>query len=359
MIIYIDDIVRESVVSDSLSPVEVGALEDIASVVRSGDHLVLGDALSLLAISKFSRLGDSARAAYNYVFIRVPQQESILEKVEIYVKIILGDGSPTVSPVGRQQVITIPLAFCANMNLRAPLEIIFEEINDHYIYEIITKWYVSRSLDVRALNRKYRPIHGGGNRTYSVFERAQRESSIFCVCITDSDKKYPSDTCGITSAKVRESNDSSKVLAHHLDLDFHEIENLVPLSFIAEKSNSRHTDVMIAALKAAEERGYQEAKLFYDYKKGLKYSYLHACPDALNYWGAVLPGGAHSCSNGCLFGSCTCDLLKPLQNRAEMRMHIEQLTPISPTECPTLEALWKAIGSTLASWSAASPARLV
>ncbi|PTR25848.1 hypothetical protein [Pseudomonas sp. GV085] len=359
MIIYISDTIKDCITSGSLSPTEIGALEDIASTVRSGDHLVLGDAQSLFALTKFVKLGTSARTAFKSVFVRVPQQESILEKVEVYVKIIPGDGIPSLSTIGNQKIICIPLTFCADMNFRTPLEIIFEEINDRYIYEIITEWYVSQALDVRTLNRKYRPIHGGGNRTYSVFERTQSENNSFCLCITDSDKKFPTDDSGATSTKVRESNDATKVLAHHLDLDFHEIENLVPLSFIADKSNSRHTDVMIAALKTAEQNGHQEAKLFYDYKKGLKYSLLHSCPDARNYWGTALPAFAQSCTKGCPPETCKCDLLKPLQNRAEMRLHIEQLTPICPNECPILEALWKSIGSTLTSWSAAAPARLV
>ncbi|MEN5136369.1 MULTISPECIES: hypothetical protein [unclassified Pseudomonas] len=359
MIIYIGESINSCVTNGNLSPVEISALEDIASAVRSGDHLVLGDAQALIALSKFVKLGDSARAAYKSVFFRVPQQESILEKVEVYVNIVPGDGVPTLNTVANQKVISIPLIFCADMNLRAPLEIIFEEINDHYIYEIISKWYVSKALAVKTLNRRYRPIHGGGNRTYAVFERAQRDNNLFCLCITDSDKKYPTDDCGPTSVRVRESNDLTKVLAHHLDLDFHEIENLVPLSFISEKSNSRYTDAMVAALKIAEQNGHQEAKLFFDYKKGLKLGYLRACPDASAYWSAALPGLSQDCSKNCLQASCTCDLLKPLQNRAEMRLQIEQLVPLYPDECPTLKALWKSIGSTLTSWSVAGPAKLV
>jgi hypothetical protein len=359
MIIYIGESITSCVANGNLSPTEVSALEDIASAVRSGDHLVLGDAQALISLSKFVKLGESARAAYKSVFVRVPQQESILEKVEVYVEIVPGDGTPTLSTVANQKIISIPLIFCADMNLRTPLEIIFEEINDHYIYEIISKWYVSQALAVKTLNRKYRPIHGGGNRTYAVFERAQRDNNLFCLCITDSDKKYPTDDCGPTSVKVRESNDKTKVLAYHLDLDFHEIENLVPLSFISEKSNSRYTDAMVTALKFAEQNGHQEAKLFFDYKKGLKLGYLRTCPDAGTYWSAALPGLSQDCSKDCLQTSCTCDLLKPLQNRAEMRLHIEQLVPLYPDECPTLKALWKSIGSTLTSWSMAGPARLV
>ncbi|WP_460929173.1 hypothetical protein [Pseudomonas sp. MC6] len=359
MIIYIDESIKGCAVNGTLSPTEISALEDIASAVRSGDHLVLGDAKALISLSKFVKLGESARAAYKSVFVRVPQQESILEKVEVYVKIVPGDGIPTLSTVADQKIISIPLIFCADMNLRTPLEIIFEEINDHYIYEIISKWYVSQTLAVKTLNRKYRPIHGGGNRTYAVFERAQRDNNLFCLCITDSDKKYPTDSCGLTSVKVRESNDLTKVLAHHLDLDFHEIENLVPLSFISEKSNSRHTDTMVTALKFAEQNGHQEAKLFFDYKKGLKLGYLRTCPDASIYWSAALPELPQVCSKDCLQANCTCELLKPLQNRAEMRLHIEQLVPLHPDECPTLKALWKSIGSTLTSWSVAGPARLV
>ncbi|WP_411565487.1 hypothetical protein ACLIN3_18785 [Pseudomonas orientalis] len=359
MIIYIDESIKGCVIDGSLSPTEISALEDIASAVRSGNHLVLGDAQSLISLSKFVKLGESARAAYKSIFVRVPQQESIIEKVEVYVNIVPGDGIPTLRTVSNQRIISIPLIFCADMNLKTPLEIIFEEINDHYIYEIISKWYVSQALSVKTLNRKYRPIHGGGNRTYAVFERVQRENNLFCLCVTDSDKKYPADDCGPTSIKVRQSNDLTKVLAHHLDLDFHEIENLVPLSFISENSNSRYTDAMVNALKFAEQNGHQEAKLFFDYKKGLKLGYLRACPDAGTYWSAALPGLSQECSKDCLQSNCTCDLLKPLQNRAEMRLRIEQLVPLYPDECPALKALWESIGSTLTSWSVAGSARLV
>lgn len=359
MIIYISDSIKDCITKECLTPIEISALEDIASTVRSGDHLILGDAQSLLALSKFVKLGSSAQAAYKSVFVRVPQQDSILDKVEIYVTVVPGDGIPTLSSAGSKSIISIPLAFCADMNLKSPLEIIFEEINDHFIYEIISKWYVSQALGIKTLNRKYRPIHGGGNRTYSVFERAQIDNNLFCVCITDSDKKHPTDTPGITSTKVRESNDANKVLTHHLDLDFHEIENLVPLSFIAENCNSKHTDEMIAALKSAETIGHQEAKLFFDYKKGIKLSYLNGCADARMYWSNALPELDQICTRGCQPTKCTCDLLKPLQNRAEMRTRIEELVPLCPNECPTLAALWKSIGSTLTSWSIAAPARLV
>lgn len=108
MIIYITESIKDCVANGSSSPTEISALEDIASAVRSGDHLVLGDAQALISLSKFVKLGESARAAYKSVFFRVPQQESILEKVEVYVNIVPGDGIPTLSTAGNQKIISIP-----------------------------------------------------------------------------------------------------------------------------------------------------------------------------------------------------------------------------------------------------------
>lgn len=358
MIIYMGDELASAVTSHSLVAAEIAALEDIASVVRSGQHLVIGGYDTLKAIGGLAKLGTSARAAFSSVLSRFSQLQSALDRVDIYAEVILGNGVPLSVKIDGKIVIKIPLLFILDMNLRSPVEILFEEINDRFIYEIISRWYVERVFGAGLLNRSYRSVHGGGGRTFAVFTEMQRENSSFLVCVTDSDRKFPSDVFGITSTKVRDVNDQGKVLSFHLDLDFHEVENLVPLSFIKENSNSKYTDILLAQMKKAELNGCPEAKLFLDYKKGIKYCYLRSEEKALAYWGMALSLEGLACQKRCELKDCACEVVKPLQNKAEIRNKIESLTPISPNECPILEKLWSDIGSVLISWSASAVPKL-
>lgn len=359
MLIFLHDSIGESVVSESLSESEISGLEDIASVIRTGEHLVIGGFSSLKQLRSYKHLGASARAAYAGVLSRYSQLNSILSKVSVYAEVVCGGGEPYVDGVSGQRVIKIPLSFVAKMNLKSPVEIIFEDIGDSNIYEIISRWHTEKTFGVGLLNRRYRPIHGGGGRACVVYQDAQALNNVFCICVTDTDKKYPAAACGPTSAKVREVDDAFKVLSFHLDLNFHEIENLLPLSFLESNSSSRHAAEIISKLRLAEANGYPEAKLFLDFKQGIKLCYLRINADAMRYWGAALSLPGVACGTQAEVRDCTCEVIKPWPSKAEIRAQINSLARIIPDECPVLDSLWKDIGSTLMSWSAAAAPRMV
>jgi hypothetical protein len=358
MLIFLHDSIGESVANESLSETEISGLEDIASVIRTGEHLVIGGFSSLKQLRSAMHLGASARAAYAGVLSRYSQLNSVIDKVSVYAEVICGEGEPYIDESSGQRVIKIPLSFVTRMNLKSPVEIIFEDMGDSNIYEIISRWHTEKTFGVGLLNRRYRPIHGGGGRTCVVYQGAQDLNNIFCICVTDTDKKYPAADCGPTSVRVREVDDVLKVLTFHLDLNFHEIENLLPLSFLESNASSRHAVEIINKLRLAEANGYPEAKLFLDFKQGIKLCYLRINADAMRYWGAALSLPDAACGTQAEVRYCTCEIIKPWPSKAEIRAQINSLARIFPDECPVLNDLWKDIGSTLMSWSAAAIPRM-
>ena len=351
MLIYLDDSICKTINQPNPSNDIIESLEDLASVIRSGSHLIIGGFAVLKELANFPLLGVSARSAFRAALNKFPQQASALSHVSTYTKITATTAPPSCSESDGKKIITIPLSFIRQMNLRAPVEIIFEELNDSSIYEIISRWYLKEFISPGFINRNYRSIHGGGGRTHVVYTDAQNRNNQFCLCITDSDKKFPTDDFGQTSKDVRLSEQEDKVLSYHMDLDFHEVENLVPLSFLVDKCKTKPSQDIAKLIKSADANGHPEAKLFWDYKKGFKLSALKSLDGGWNYWRTALNLEEITCTEKCKADNCACEILKPWPEKKTIKEEITKLSEMDPSECTILHRLWSDIGKVLISWS--------
>lgn len=349
MLIHLD----ESIMAIGGDPSQdiVDSLEDIAAIVRAGTHLVTGNIATLRYLTGLEFLGTSARTAFRGLANRYAQFASAKRLVTTYAEIVISGLRPCLSRRGSVSVISIPLSQVKNLSLRSPTEIIYEEIQDDFIYEIISRWYLRANVSPGLLNRNYRPVHGGGGRTHAVYSSAQSRNDQFCLCVTDSDKKFPTDDPGPTSTGVRGVDQPNQVLSHHLDLDFHEIENLVPLSFLKEKCTSPTSQGIAEKINSADAAGYPEAKLYWDYKKGFSLAKLKQLDGGWEYWKAAFGLAEMTCTNACTPQKCMCEILGPWPEKRVVKDHIHAVVEMDPTECEVLTALWSTIGGTLISWS--------
>lgn len=348
MLIHLDDTISQ--LGDDLTPGIIGSLEDVAAVVRAGTHIVTGNISTLRYLTSLDCLGISARSAFRGLANRYSQFASIKSMVTTFAEIVLSENTPTTSRRGDVDVISIPLAYVAQLNLRSPTEIIYEEIQDDFIYEIISRWYIQEKLSPGFLNRNYRPVHGGGGRTHAVYAEAQQRNNQFCLCVTDSDKKFPTDISGTTSTEVRAVNDIHQALSSHLDLDFHEVENLVPLSFLKEKCTSPTSQAIAEQIKGVDAAGFPEAKLFWDYKKGFSVGGLKQLNGGWDYWRVALGLANLPCPDTCTPQRCQCEVLKPWPEKRAVKEQIHQYAKMDPSECELLSSLWADIGGSLVSW---------
>ncbi|WP_433895184.1 hypothetical protein [Sphingobacterium mizutaii] len=147
-----------------------------------------------------------------------------------------------------------------------------ENINDCDFFEIIGKNYL-RINGINTSMLKFNPQGGGGSTIQKEYSKIYSSHENFCLCIVDSDIKYPGGKEGSTSSNlfkfIKKNNENLKIFAEVLSV--HEIENLIPRKFY---------------IKNYEDKGrtwkgnyYLIDKLFYknsinqkhfDFKQGLK-----------------------------------------------------------------------------------------
>ncbi|SFJ22450.1 hypothetical protein SAMN05216206_3743 [Pseudomonas guineae] len=353
MFIYLD-----SSISNCLnSPVHhniIDGIQGLAFMLRSGVHLVSGDRNTLTAISNLEEISSSARASFKRAVARHAQANSVLNHMSTYVLVDYGRAEITSSVENGTKVIKIPISNFSSIIAQISTEVVYEDINDAVIYNIVAQWYSETILNNPHLRIKSKPVQGGGSRTCDIYNSKQISADTFCLCITDSDKKYPTDTPGDTSTKVRNIEDTLKPLSFHLNLDFHEIENLIPLEFLRGIAGTDDAREIIAALKLADENQHQEAKLFWDYKKGVRAHYLKNNERFRSYWCAALGVTPAACETECTLNKCDCFLINPWPLKQDLKSAIERKDRMDPSDCEVMRNLWTEIGSTVVSWTIGS-----
>ena len=336
----------------------IDGIQCLALMLRSGAHLVSGDRNTLAAIANLEEISSSARAVFRRAVARHAQANSVLEHVSTYALVYFGNDELTSSVTNGKKVIKIPISRIPNLIAQISTEIVYEDINDATIYNIVAQWYSENILNNPHLSIKSNPVQGGGSRTYDIYNAKQNAAETFCLCITDSDKKYPTDTAGETSTKVRQVEDFLKPLSFHLDLDFHEIENLIPLSFLDGIAGTNDAKEIIAALRTADGNERREAKLYWDYKKGIRAHYLKSSEDFRDYWCTALGVTPTACETECTPNKCDCFLINPWPLKQDTKRAIDRNTKMDPSDCELMHNLWTEIGNTFVSWTISSTPQL-
>lgn len=350
MFIYLDRSLVDCITRDHIPHDILRSLEGLSFMLRTGAHLVSGDRDALIAISSLDGLSLPCKAIFKKAAARCSQALAVFRQVTTYALVDYGRDEIECFTENSIKIIKLPIERILQLSFQ-PSEIVFEDINDSLIYATVAQWYAEDILNNKHLPLRYKEIQGGGNRTHAIYKAKQEQGDTFCLCITDSDKKYPTDESGDTSRRVREIEDNSMPLSYHLDLEFHEIENLLPLGFLDRFSGTAEAKEIIASLKRAEANGHPEAKLYWDYKKGLRGHYAQGNEDYRHYWCSAL-GIEHSeCELDCTLKQCECFLIKPWPLKGEVKAALDSRPKISPTDCETLNTLWCEIASLFISWA--------
>ena len=161
--------------------------------------------------------------------------------------------------------------FLASANVQKTV-LLCENIDDGKIYTIFAKEYLK--FKNSKLKVKLKIENGGGNTIAPTFKRKIESSEDLCLCILDSDKKYPTDdSLGETSRRVE--RETSDILTPKNDFivikQARELENILPESFYYKKYSG---DVNKAPIfnKLDSIRSINKRIIFFlDIKKGLKH----------------------------------------------------------------------------------------
>jgi len=147
-----------------------------------------------------------------------------------------------------------------------------ENTDDGEIYTIFAKEYLKYKNS--NLKVKLKIENGGGNTTAPTFKRKIKANEDLCLCILDSDKKYPTDnSLGETSLRVK--RETGRILTPKNDFliikKARELENILPEGFYYKKYFG---DVNKAPIfnKLDSQRSIEKRLIFFlNLKKGLKH----------------------------------------------------------------------------------------
>lgn len=141
-----------------------------------------------------------------------------------------------------------------------PLHMLCENALDVDFFINICKMYFQYT------NINYIAYNGGGSDTAQNLKRLQN-SNILSLVIVDTDKRFPNDDFGETYKKVEKA--SRRKVKHVIfkTLNFHEIENLLPYSFLFKITNYKGRDFLKKIASIGDDA--KEVLRFYDMKKGI------------------------------------------------------------------------------------------
>ncbi len=112
-----------------------------------------------------------------------------------------------------------------------------ENIDDIPVYEVFVKYYKSKN-NLNSFNIFYNKRGGGGNTISREYETIYSEGENFCLCLLDSDKRYPTQTnYGDTAQNVvdldkkyKKQNNLNYKIGYYI-LKVLELENCLPKDF--------------------------------------------------------------------------------------------------------------------------------
>jgi hypothetical protein len=244
------------------------AIENIAIAAREGKHILLGSRDLLQRLSTLSCISAGSAASIKKCKEQVPEYANLKKVVSDYVQ-IMPDGDDMINIVNKQRIINVPLRKFTDTSLIQESVLIGENLIDCDFYKIVAEVYASNNK-LGTLKICYEGRLGGGSTIVDVYQMTQEENKRPCLCIADSDKKFPSSNFGKIIKKLEKINDETKPISRYFPLLCREAENMLSCKQIELVSSM--DDTRLKALQSLNniEKYNSEVRLFMDLKKGLK-----------------------------------------------------------------------------------------
>jgi hypothetical protein len=268
MLIVLDDSLLQALNDENKRDMAIEVIQDIASAYSKGTHFLYASYRVLDSLRKNPLLSKVNRAIYGKLYEKFPQLGSLL-LLPFYLRIIADGTRITRSENGNTSIVQVPINILNRTRLFGSLPIFLtEDLEDEKFYYKIARNYLIRSK-LGNLHLAYFPRGGGGNRIWKEYQNYQGKMEFLCLCIVDSDKKFPTDHYGDTAQKLLDILDINYYLTEALFLNEREIENLLPFSLLSQViNNDREKGKSIMFLEKVRDI-LPEAVFFLDIKEGL------------------------------------------------------------------------------------------
>lgn len=165
----------------------------------------------------------------------------------------------------------LPIDFFKSTSAIQPPILLCEDLDDTRFYFALCKEYYG----IDYLNTR-NARGGGGSSTADNLEQIVNNKDSFCLCIVDSDIKYPGSKDGGTYEAIVNKGLISYPSYEVYKLSVHEIENLIPIDIIGKHIKKKENCEFSKRLKAIDING--DVLKYYDIKEGIKLSVINSLP---------------------------------------------------------------------------------
>ena len=276
----------------------IAVLEQLALHRRAGKNYIFAEkgVLEKLMVQKdFSR---TMRTLFKSLYNNSSEDKLYLKSVNKYINMVYNKTKEE-----NKIEIVMELTSKKAVDICDTTVLITENQEDALFYELIAKYYTKYN-GFKNIEFFFESKPGGGNTTAKVLERTVYTENRLCLCIVDSDKKFPDDSGGDTKKHVEDfTKCKTQDIWKAIILDVHEVENLIPIGWI-EKCIPCETISFLKYLKRKVAEKKNDAPIYYfDIKKGIEKDKF-VCADSQdknkkgfdksqcfrNYWSVYLKG---------------------------------------------------------------------
>jgi hypothetical protein len=259
-----------SLLNDPAPPFVISAFGRLLSCFADGLHVVLMEPSVAKLLEGSSKFSEAQRAAAKHIRNRYSDYGSLTTKLAAHAKIVAEGLQPTAD--GDNWV--LPLRWLAATPIHAS-KCIGEDLNDTGLLDAAAEDYLDSS-GLNAFCVRVHEVLGGGNNTHRVLAQEAIVNRQFCICLVDSDRRYPTAPLGTVA---RACQAVAGVGAYRvLTTAGRTIENSIPwrlLDLVRPKPSGPPSDDLLA-LRQLEQSSTQHL----DMKCGICRWHLSADPDS-------------------------------------------------------------------------------
>jgi len=324
------------------------AIENILRSVWESKHLVKID-YDLLDIL----LGKISNSDCKSVLLLIKSTYSFLnyDAIKYYVKVVDEGIVMSISDSNGFRILSLSIDFLQTTDLIQESRILCEDINDACFFQKISEHYIKEN-SIGNISLKFEPVHGGGVLISVQFKNHIDNMNKFCLAFCDNDIRYPGSAFGQTLHDLQQINLNGNLLCEYIDINVHEIENLVPFNYIDSIQQNYHNIQGIIFLKKVIDSERREDLKYLDLKKGICKSKIN-CTDYLDFALSLQSFCEHPIDSNIYSGLAKeaqiipniGKIIKPLLEQSEL------FTTIPPELLEFQKNEWNRIGSKFFYWT--------
>lgn len=212
-------------------------LELLAIAQGEGNHIVFSDLETLKLLQEYrNSFSQKGAALLDRTLNRFPQTAKLAR--DVCVKLVVGNFDTVNSlNIDNVRIIQYPFSKLTSAVLQRTY-LLVENIHDAKFY----RWISENVLRIKNKSDSilaFEAYSGGGNTTADAYQYIKNDTERLCLCIVDSDIRWPGASVGETAAKVRSSDERDpKPNAAHYIIGVCSIENLIPLDVFYSAATS-------------------------------------------------------------------------------------------------------------------------